>query len=168
MIRALTFLTLLTFCLSCNASKKATTTTFVESPTPTADTLPPIHEYSSLHGKKNLKGAPIMHFEEREQDLGTVKKGEKRHLLYPFKNLGDTELSIAIITACECTTTNQDDLTAKTYKPGEGGVLKATFDSSEKDYGELIDIEIILNQIEPGTDDIPIFEKVYYKFEIEK
>lgn len=89
-------------------------------------------------------------------------------MVYPFKNLGDTELSIAIITACECTTTNQDDLTAKTYKPGEGGILKATFDSAEKDYGELIDIEIILNQIEPGTDDIPIFEKVYYKFEIEK
>ncbi len=127
-----------------------------------------IHEYSSLHGVKELKGAPIMHFDQREFDLGTVKKGEKRTLTYPFKNMGDTELSISIITACECTTTNLDDLRGRVYKPGEGGVLKATFDSSEKDYGELIDIEIILDQSEPNTDDIPIFEKVYYKFEIEK
>ena len=127
-----------------------------------------IHEYSSLHGKKELKGAPIMYFEQREFDLGTVKKGEKRQLVFPFKNLGDADLSISIITACECTTTNQDDIRGKIYKPGEGGVLKATFDSSEKDYGELIDIEIILDQIEPGTDDVPIFEKLYYKFEIEK
>ena len=46
--------------------------------------------------------------------------------------------------------------------------IKAVFDSSEKDYGELIDIEIILDQSEPGPDDIPIFEKLYYSFEIEK
>lgn len=127
-----------------------------------------IHEYSSLHGKKELKDTPIMHFEQREFDLGTVKKGEKRKMEFPFKNMGDKPLSISIITACECTSTNQDDIRGKVYKPGEGGVLKATFDSSEKDYGELIDIEIILDQVEPGTEDIPIFEKLYYKFEIEK
>ena len=134
----------------------------------TQKTAVEIHEHSSLHGKKDLKGAPIMQFEQREFDLGTVKKGEKRHLTFPFKNVGDTDLSISIITACECTKTNQDDIRGIIYKPGEGGVLKATFDSSDKDYGELIDIEIILDQVEPGTDDLPIFEKLYYKFEIEK
>ncbi|MEZ5058172.1 MAG: DUF1573 domain-containing protein [Saprospiraceae bacterium] len=126
-----------------------------------------IHEYSSLHGKKDLKGAPIMHFEQREYDLGTVKKGEKRKLSYKFTNKGDTDLSISLITACECTTTNFDDLRGKTWKPGESGSINIVFDSSEKDYGELIDIEIILDQSEPGTDDIPIFEKLYYKFEMD-
>ena len=126
-----------------------------------------IHEYSSLHGKSNLTNVPIMQFETREFDLGTVKKGEKRTLKYNFTNKGDAPLSISLITACECTSTNFDDLRGKEWKPGESGTIVAVFDSSEKDYGELIDIEIILDQVEPGPDEIPIFEKVYYKFEID-
>jgi peptidoglycan-associated lipoprotein len=127
-----------------------------------------IHEYSSLHGKSELKNVPIMHFDKREFDLGTVKKGEKRTLKYNFTNKGDTPLSISLISACECTTTNFDDLRGKEWQPGESGTIVAVFDSSEKDYGELIDIEIILDQVEPGPDEIPIFEKLYYSFEIEK
>lgn len=127
-----------------------------------------IHEYSSLHGKDGIKNVPIMQFETREFDLGTVKKGEKRQLKYHFTNKGDSPLSISLITACECTTTNFDDLRGKKWQPGESGTIVAVFDSSEKDYGELIDIEIILDQTEPGPDEIPIFEKVYYSFEIEQ
>lgn len=105
-----------------------------------------------------------MQFDQRWFELGTVKKGEKRELTYTFTNLGDSPLKIDIITACECTTT---DYPTRVFQPGEKGEIKAVFDSSEKDYGELIDIEILLEQTMPGSD-IPIIEKVYYQFEIEK
>lgn len=108
-----------------------------------------------------------MTFDKRELDLGVVKKGDKREFSYKFTNQGDVPLSVSIITACECTTTNVGDIVGKTFKPGEGGEIKAIFDSKEKDYSELIDIEIILDQTLPGSD-IPIFEKLYYKFDIEK
>lgn len=108
-----------------------------------------------------------MIFEQRELDLGMVKKGEKRTFSYPFVNRGDAPMSISIITACECTTTNVDEIAGKTFKPGEGGEVKVVFDSKEKDYSELIDIEILLDQTLPGSE-IPIVEKLYYKFDIEK
>lgn len=110
---------------------------------------------------------PLLYFEQREFDLGIVRKGEKRNLTYQFTNNGDVPMSIAIVSACECTTTNVDDLRGKVFKPGESGKLLATFDSSEKDAEELIDIEILLDQTEPGSD-IPIIEKVYYRFRIVK
>ena len=163
--------TFLTLTFACKTPKTTTVTTVTTTTTTTTTesdtTTPVIHEYSGLYGEKNIKGLPIMHFEERTQHLGMVKKGEKRNLEFPFKNIGEGDLNISIITACECTSTNQDDLRSKTYKPGEGGVLKVTFDSSEKDYSELIDIEIILDQYY-GPEEIPIIEKVYYDFDIEK
>lgn len=129
------------------------------------DTIPLIHKYSSLFGKKDLKGVPIMFFEKRDYDLGKVKKGEKRSFSYHFTNRGDAPLSIANVSACECTTTDYPG--GRSIKPGESGEIKVVFDSSEKDYEELIDIEILLDQNLPGSD-IPIIEKLYYKFDIEK
>lgn len=154
-MRNLLLLSILILAASCKSQKIATKAT------------PVIHEYSGLHGEKDISDLPIMTFPERTQHLGMVKKGEKRNLTFPFKNEGEGDMSISIITACECTSTNQDDLRGKIFKPGEGGVLKVTFDSSEKDYSELIDIEIILDQFY-GKDEIPIIEKVYYDFDIEK
>ena len=123
-----------------------------------------IHEFSSLYGRKQFKGIPLMEFKERIVDFGTVKKGEKRHHVYEFTNRGDVDLEIEIITACDCTTL---DWTQKVIQPGETGIIDAVFDSSEKDYGETIDIDIILKNVEPETD-LPIIERVQYVFEIEK
>lgn len=106
-----------------------------------------------------------MIFDKRDLDLGKVKKGEQRNFSYKFVNRGDVALTIANVSACECTTT---DYPRKPIRPGESGELKVTFDSKEKDYEELIDIEILLDQTIPGTDEIPVIEKVYYKFGIEK
>lgn len=126
------------------------------------ETDPVISPMSSLHGQKNLAGVPIMQFETRSLSLGEVPKGEQRTFTYTFVNQGDTDLIIDLVSACDCTSTNQDDLIGKRYKPGESGVLKVTFDSTEKDESETIDVDIYLrNDDNKGN---PIVEMLKYDY----
>jgi peptidoglycan-associated lipoprotein len=129
---------------------------------PTLDTIPPIHYLSSLYGKTALKGVPIMHFDERVIQFGKVKRGEKRTHTYHFTNYGDVPLVISMVSACECT---QADWSKAPVGPGKKGKIVVTFDSSSKSKGETIDIDIILDNVEPSTGN-PIFEAIQYKFEI--
>jgi peptidoglycan-associated lipoprotein len=123
-----------------------------------------ISELSSLHGRKNLKGLPIMIFDEREVDFGSVKKGDKREHTFSFINRGDTPLKISVITACDCTTT---EYSRDEYLPGAKGVIKVTFDSKDKNEEETIDIDIILGNVEPDTH-LPVVERIKYKFTLVK
>jgi peptidoglycan-associated lipoprotein len=126
---------------------------------------PVVDRLSSLYGQTDLKGVPIMQFKERRYALGAVKKGEQRSFTYTFVNRGDTELVIDLISACDCTSTNQDELIGKVYKPGQGDTIKVTFDSADKDEAETIDIDIYLrNNDKQGN---PIMEMLQYSFEIE-
>jgi peptidoglycan-associated lipoprotein len=123
-----------------------------------------IHPYSSLYGKKNLKGLPIMHFDERMVDFGKVTKGEKRVHTYTFTNLGSVPLEIDIASGCECTTT---DYTRTPVPPGGKGTVKVTFDSTEKEASETVDVDIYLKNIDPELD-APIFERVQFVYELVK
>lgn len=125
---------------------------------------PIISTMSSLYGKKVTKNVPIMTFENRVLDLGKVKRGEKRHFSYTFVNKGDTALKISLISACDCTTT---DYPVRTIKPGESGEIKVTFDSTEKEESEVIDVDIYLENTLPGTEE-PIVEMLQYKYELIK
>lgn len=129
-----------------------------------ADTVK-VNMLSSLYGKKNLKGLPIMQFKHRVFELGTVKKGEKRRFTYEFTNAGSAPLTISLISACDCTTI-ENDPTGDSYRPGEKGTIEVLFDSSEKDEAEEIDIDIFLE--ESDNDGIPIRETVQYRFDIKK
>lgn len=136
----------------------------------TRDDTVTISELSNLYGLKDLKGVPILQFEEREIDFGMVKKGEKREHIYRFTNKGDTAAVISIISACECTTT---DYSKRTIEPGETGEIFVEFDSSEKDYAETIDITIILENEFLDTrlatpQKVPVMEQIRYDFDIEK
>ncbi|MEM1214369.1 MAG: OmpA family protein [Bacteroidota bacterium] len=125
-------------------------------------TDPEVSSMSSLHGQKNLKGVPIMTFETRSHSLGEVAKGEKRSFTYTFTNEGDTDLIIDLVSACDCTSTNQDDLVGKRFQPGESGTLEVTFDSTEKDESETIDVDIYLrNDDNQGN---PIVEMLKYDY----
>jgi len=127
------------------------------------DTLPKIHRLSTLFGRQDLTGIPIMQFEKREIDFGKVKRGEKRSHTFNFTNVGDTELVISIVSACDCTTT--DYRAGKAYAPGESGSIEVVFDSTEKEKSETIDVDIILENVTPG-DELPIIETVRYKYEL--
>ncbi len=106
-----------------------------------------------------------MQFDERVIEFGTVKKGEKREHTYRFTNAGDVPLEIDLVTSCDCTQLFYDE--GKAYKPGEGGEIRAIFNSTEKEESETIDIDVLLRNEEPDTG-MPIVEQLKYKFELKK
>jgi len=128
----------------------------------TRDTLPVIHPFSTLAGKKIYKGVPILDFPVRETQFGVVPRGEKREFVYTFRNIGDTRAEIDLISACECTTA---EYSAQAIPPGGQGTIKIIFDSKDKAKGETITLDIFLKNTEPGTDR-PIIEKLKYSFDI--
>lgn len=126
------------------------------------DSIPTIHPFSTLAGKKIYKGVPILDFSVRETNFGDITRGEKREFTYTFQNIGDTKAEIDLISACECTTTEYN---AQSIPPGGKGFIKVIFDSKDKAKGETITIDIFLKNTEPGTER-PIIEKLKYQFEI--
>jgi hypothetical protein len=130
----------------------------------TMDANPRVPSGSATTAVATKKLLPKMTFDKDFIDFGIVKKGEKRTHVYKFTNTGNADLIIDLITACDCTTLTYDS--SKPYKPGEGGEIKAVFDSSEKEESETIDIDVILqNEDENGY---PLIERVRYRFDIEK
>lgn len=125
---------------------------------------PTIDRLSSLYGQADLKGVPVMQFKDRRLSLGAVTKGQKRSFTYTFVNQGDTDLVIDLISACDCTSTNQDVIVGKTYKPGEGDTIEVTFNSEDKDESETIDIDIYLRNNDTAGN--PIVEMLQYSFDI--
>ncbi len=119
-----------------------------------------ISMWSSLYGKKDLKGMPIMDFDRRFFDLGKIKRGSQYDLTYKFTNRGDVPLEIEIVTSCDCTTL---EYPRKPVKPGQSSAIKAHFDSKDKVEDETIIIDIILKNKEKGTD-VPIVEQLKYRF----
>ncbi|MEM6696948.1 MAG: DUF1573 domain-containing protein [Bacteroidota bacterium] len=121
------------------------------------------HRLSSLYGKKDLTGLPVMKFKERVVDFGSVKKGEKRTHIYEFTNIGDSTLEIDYVDHCECTETDYPRLP---IEPGKTGKITVIFDSKDKDEPETIDVNIFLKNIDPENE-LNIFETIQYQFVIE-
>jgi hypothetical protein len=118
---------------------------------------------SSLYGKKDLTGLPIMDFDERVFDMGEVKLGEVREHTFTYTNRGDVTLEIDLVQVCECT---EKEYSPIKVAPGETGWIKVIFDSKkaeeDQDYS---DVDIYLKNIDPEID-APIFERVKYTFTI--
>ena len=129
--------------------------------TPSGDTMRVRDDLSSLYYEKDLAGLPVLKFDERRISFGEVRKGDTREHRYTFKNVGSVPANIALVTACECTTL---DWTRGAIAPGAEGFVNAVFDSSEKDAGELIVIDIILEEVTPSGNGI--IERVQYDFEL--
>ena len=104
-------------------------------------------------------------FNKLIEDLGMVKKGEKREMSFSFTNTGNVPIEIELVSSCECTTLDWPQF--KIFKPGDKGVINAIFDSKDKEIGETTDIEIILKQGDPKTR-APKVYKVQYKFDLVK
>ncbi len=75
--------------------------------------------------------APVMKFELENQDFGKVKAGDKVTREFKFTNTGKSPLIISSATAsCGCTV---PEWPKAPVQPGEGGVIKVTFDSANKE-----------------------------------
>jgi peptidoglycan-associated lipoprotein len=135
---------------------------------PDRNALPPdsIHPMSSLHGKPAAEVAalPVLVFEERSKDIGTVRQGEKRSFTFTFTNAGKVPAQVMLIQACDCTTVIHDD--SRVYAPGESGSIEVTFDSETKTEGETLGIDIFLEQAHPTGQ--PVTELLEYTYELDE
>jgi hypothetical protein len=103
-----------------------------------------------------------MKFDTELIDLGKVKKGEKKSFKYNFVNTGSEVIEFDIVSGCDCTTT---DWPRTPVKQGQKGVIDVTFDSTEKEKSETVDVDIYLMNKDPKTSR-PVFRRVKYKFEL--
>ena len=92
-------------------------------------------------GKQSFRydSVPIILFEKGMIDLGTIKSGDTRELVYRFTNTGTADLRIDLATACKCTEINWP---TEPIPPGGEGKIVAVFDSEgmEGFYEKTIDI----------------------------
>ncbi len=103
-----------------------------------------------------------MSFEQKFMDIGKVKRGEVRNFEFPFVNSGTAPIKIDLVSSCDCTTTKYP---TREVKPGEAGSIFVTFNSTEKEESETIDIDIFLTNEDPKTG-APMIEMLQYKFEL--
>lgn len=69
-------------------------------------------------------------FEKTKQNAGMVREGEKLVFEYPYENTGTQPVTISEA-KFECTCTSVD-YPKEPIKPGEKGVIKVTFDTTNK------------------------------------
>lgn len=73
---------------------------------------------------------PVMEFEKKEHDFGTINQGDKVVYTFNFKNTGEADLIITnAVGSCGCTV---PEYPKEAVKPGESGKMKVSFDSAGK------------------------------------
>ncbi len=95
---------------------------------------------------------PVMHFDPSMIDLGTVKKGEVKKMVFPFTNTSSQDLQIDFADAgCHCTEIEAPETTV--FKPGEKGeVLLTYFSDREEELGAHEKTPLILlKRTDPNT-----------------
>jgi len=104
-------------------------------------------------------------FDKTFIDLGAVTKGEKKIFAYEMTNTGKSAIEISYLDYCACTEVDYPE--GKILKPGESMVFDVTFDSTEKDEKETIEISVELKNIDPSSG-LPYFFTLDYQFNIVK
>lgn len=72
---------------------------------------------------------PILKFKDNEYQIGELKLGEKIDLVFEYKNTGESDLIIEVVTACHCTTYEYSE---EPLKPGETAKIYASYDTGAK------------------------------------
>ena len=100
-----------------------------------------------------IKGMPVMTFDIKLHDFGTIKTGDMPSITYNFTNTGDIPLNIDIVTGCDCT---ELDWTRTTVAPGEKGFVSAKYNSNKaeaEDHKKSLTkfVDIILKETHPSN-----------------
>jgi hypothetical protein len=86
-----------------------------------------LEDFSSL-SKEELENAPVFKVDATTVDIGKMDQSTTKDVIFNFKNDGKRDLIIRYIRpTCGCTAVQQGGQTS--YKPGESGTIKATFNS---------------------------------------
>ncbi len=109
---------------------------------------------------------PVLIWEKDGVQFGELKKGEQRDQVFTFTNTSTKSVTIEICTACDCMTL---DWTTLPVKPGQKGTVKAHFDTSKKEVGDIVNdfINVILEERDPATGHPVVFELHYQAVIIE-
>jgi major membrane immunogen (membrane-anchored lipoprotein) len=98
---------------------------------------------NSAEGSNDQSMLPAMKFAQVEHDFGKIIQGEKVTYAFKFKNTGNSDLVIAkVSTTCGCTAS---DYPKDPVRPGEEGIIEASFDSSGKQGFQSKDLTIAAN-----------------------
>lgn len=111
-----------------------------------------------------MKSKVAMTFDKEHISLGKVKRGEIRTFEYTFTNTGTDVIQIDQVSSCSCTKT---DFPIRKILPGQKAKIKVTFDSTEKEKSETVDVDVYLKNIDPITDS-QILKILTYSFELAK
>ena len=117
--------------------------------------------------KKATQAAdPYMTFEPAYYDLGVVKKGEKRELIFKFTNTGKEDIIIEIASGCTCSSITAPE--GKAIPPGGQDQIKVVYDSNlEEELGPHNKVvDILLENTDPETG-YPIVKEVKYDLILE-
>lgn len=123
----------------------------------------------SCQGTKKVSQTldPWMTFDQPYFDLGVVKKGEKKELLFPFTNTSNGEIEIEIASGCTCSLITAPE--GKPIPPGGKDVIKVVYDSNlEEELGPHNKVvDILLKQTDP-VNGYPIVKEVKYDLILEE
>lgn len=96
---------------------------------------------------------PVLTFDKKEHDFGTIKEGEKVETTFHFVNTGEADLIITnAVGTCGCTV---PEYPKDPIKPGERRKLTVTFDSNGKPGAQQKSVNITCNT-EKGSDVLTI------------
>ncbi len=106
---------------------------------------------------------PVLEWDKTLVEFGKIEKGDQRVAYYNFTNTSDIPVQIELATTCHCTQLEYPPV-SKVFHKGDTGTIKATFDSSEKEKSEKIDITIILTNTD--SKGYPVIEEVFFSYEL--
>ena len=162
-----TLLILLLFSAVFISELNAQTTTVTSTDVSTSTTKKQTKKH---HVKKNKKktvlpadAIPIMSFDTTVYDFGNIKMGDNPEHYFKFKNTGNKDLNIDIVSACDCT---ELDWTKSAVPPGGMGFVKAIFHTlraEPEDHKKPLKktIDIVLKEQTPKNG-YPIVESVTF------
>ncbi|MES2810895.1 MAG: DUF1573 domain-containing protein [Bacteroidota bacterium] len=100
----------------------------------------------SMKKKLNPEDYPVIEFDVKEFDFGTIKQGDKVEHIFKFKNTGKNDLSvIEVRPSCGCTA---PEWTKEPVKKGESGEIKIIFNSTGKSGPQHKSISLLTNTME--------------------
>jgi len=98
---------------------------------------------------KNIEKMPVFEFEFDKYDFGKLAQGEKKSVMFKFKNVGKSNLLITSVTAsCGCTVSK--NWPKKPIEPNESGEIEVTFDSEGLRGHQFKNVSILANSY-PAT-----------------
>ncbi len=111
----------------------------------------------------------MMKFDKEFFDFGKINMGEDPKFVYNFTNIGNEDLSIDLVSGCDCT---ELEWTREPVKPGEKGMVSAIYHSKKteiEDIGKQLkkDITIILKNNYPNTTQ-PFVEELKFNVFVNK